>query len=35
MLEDDIYPNDWKANSISENELRNEFLEIIEYFTYI
>ena len=35
MLEDDIYPKDWKANSISENELRNEFLEIIEYFTCI
>ena len=35
MLEDELYPKDWKVNSISENELKSEFLEIIEYFKSI
>ena len=35
MLENELYPKNWKANSISEDELKNEFLEIIEYFQSI
>ena len=35
MLEDALYPKNWKANSITENELQSEFLEIIEYFQSI
>lgn len=35
MLENELYPKNWKANSISEDELKGEFLEIIEYFESI
>lgn len=35
MLENELYPKNWKANSISEDELKDEFLEIIEYFESI
>ncbi|NRH20461.1 radical SAM protein [Candidatus Gracilibacteria bacterium] len=35
MLEDELYPKYWETNSISENELKTEFLEIIEYFESI
>lgn len=32
MLEDEKYPKNWKENSLSENEIQKEFLEIMEYF---
>jgi oxygen-independent coproporphyrinogen III oxidase len=33
MLEDEAYPKHWKENSISDSELQDEFLQIIEYFS--
>ena len=33
MLEDELYPPDWKASSISEGEMQEEYIEIIEYFS--
>ncbi len=32
MLEDEKYPKHWKALSITEKEMQEEFLEIMEYF---
>ncbi len=35
MLEDENYPKHWKENSLSENEIQEEFLEIMEYFEFL
>ncbi len=32
MLEDEKYPKDWKENSLTEEEIQSEFLEILGYF---
>ena len=32
MLEDELYPENWKLSSISEDLLRQEFLDITAYF---
>lgn len=32
MLEDEKYPKDWKENSLTEEEIQSEFLEILSYF---
>jgi oxygen-independent coproporphyrinogen-3 oxidase len=35
MLEDESYPKHWKSNSITEDEMQREFLEIMSYFESI
>jgi oxygen-independent coproporphyrinogen III oxidase len=35
MLEDEKYPKNWKLNSITENEMQIDFLEIMNYFESI
>lgn len=35
MLEDERYPKHWKANSIAETEMQNEFLGIMQYLASI
>jgi oxygen-independent coproporphyrinogen-3 oxidase len=35
MLEDEVYPKHWKANSITEDHMQTEFLDIIDYFASI
>ncbi len=35
MLEDEEYPKHWRANSITEDEMQSEFLEIMDYFESI
>jgi oxygen-independent coproporphyrinogen-3 oxidase len=35
MLEDEVYPKHWKANSITEDQMQTEFLDIIDYFQSI
>ena len=32
MLEDELYPKSWKSLSLSEKDIQEEFLEILEYF---
>lgn len=32
MLEDGLYPKDWKKNSINEMEIKQEYSEICQYF---
>lgn len=32
MLEQENYPKHWKENSLSEDKIQEEFLEIMEYF---
>lgn len=34
ILEDEKYPKDWKANSLTEREIKEEFLEILGYFEW-
>ena len=33
MLENELYPKDWKGHSIGEIEIRAEYLEIMKYFS--
>jgi hypothetical protein len=35
MLEDEKYPKHWRENSITEDEMQSEFLDILEYFESI
>ena len=35
MLEDEKYPKHWRANSITEDDMRSEFLAIMDYFKSI
>ncbi len=35
MLEDEAYPKHWRANSITEDEMQREFLDIMDYFDSI
>lgn len=32
MLEDELYPKDWKNNSLTEEAIQKEFLDILDYF---
>jgi len=32
MLEDEIYPKSWKVNSLSDEAIQKEFLDIMDYF---
>lgn len=34
ILEDEKYPKDWKANSLTEIEIQKEFLDILGYFEW-